>query len=341
MRVAKLAVDQTGGLILGLVIGAVLFFGGFILATQVMDAGATHDANDNIHACINRYTTQARIMTPGQAPNCTPYETLVEWAASGTVIDIEARVTALEAQVPDCMSDIGGDAVFSGCNVQIVNGTGSTNTTNSKGNLIVGYNENPLNNPQTGSHNIVVGLDHTFTAYGGFIAGFPNTLSNDFASVTGGTGNTASGLRSTVSGGNGNTASGVESSVSGGLSNVANANQSSVSGGQSNIASGGASSVSGGQNNQATNANASVSGGNMNTASGGNSSVTGGQMNTASGTNAAVNGGVSNQAQNGNSTVSGGNTNIANNNNSTVSGGQNRTSTSANDWTGGGLNQPN
>jgi hypothetical protein len=37
------------------------------------------------------------------------------------------------------------------------------------------------------------GIDHSYSSYGGFVAGFGNTLSGSFASVSGGSGNTASG----------------------------------------------------------------------------------------------------------------------------------------------------
>ena len=310
MRVVRLALDQTGGLVLGLVIGAVLFFGGFFAATRVMDTGATHGGSPNIHACVSAYTNNARIMLPGQPPICNFGEYLVEWAGPGAVDVLDARLTALENQVPDCLSDVGGDAVFSGCNVEINNGVGTTSTANGSGNLIVGYNANSQNYARSGSHNVVVGDDHGYSQYGGIVAGLANQILGPWSTVTGGQNNSATKLAS------------------------------SVSGGQNNTASGGASSVSGGQSNQATHANASVSGGNQNTAGAGNASVTGGTNNTASGTNSSVNGGLNNQALNGNSTVSGGNTNIAQHNNATVAGGMNRVTPVANGWVIGPFNGP-
>jgi hypothetical protein len=132
---------------------------------------------------------------------------------------------------------------FSGINVQVVSGSGATSgTVNGKGNLIVGYNGNTAAFPQTGSHNIIIGDDHSYTSYGGFVAGFENSITAPGASVSGGTNNIASGFQSSISGGECNLAgpgpapsclifhSGVVS-VSGGLRNTASGDHASVSGG--------------------------------------------------------------------------------------------------------------
>ena len=93
---------------------------------------------------------------------------------------------------------------FEGVNVQIVNGLGATNgdpdhpadeddcITNGVGNLIVGYNE-PVGGPtqRTGSHNLVVGLGHSYTGVGGQVVGYGNGILAPYASVVGGSGNQA------------------------------------------------------------------------------------------------------------------------------------------------------
>jgi hypothetical protein len=134
---------------------------------------------------------------------------------------------------------------FSGCNVQIVNGAGKTATINGAGNLVIGYDENEVGAKQTGSHNLVLGEGQSFTSHGGLLAGLDNTVSNPFASVSGGQANNATGGAASVSGGFANKASGSLSSVSGGNSNGASGEQSSVSGGELNTASGVASSILG------------------------------------------------------------------------------------------------
>jgi hypothetical protein len=131
--------------------------------------------------------------------------------------------------------------------LHIVNGLGSTDCTdeqpepepipdcpNGLGNLIVGYNEPRAfaENVRTGSHNVVVGSQHNFSRFGGLVVGNFNTISGDFASVSGGLGNTASGEFSSVSGGAGNMASGFAASVSGGQENTVSGEFSSVSGGE-------------------------------------------------------------------------------------------------------------
>jgi hypothetical protein len=185
-------------------------------------------------------------------------------------------ITVLNTTFAD-VSRVGSLLTFSGMNVRVVDGSGTTEgAVNGLGNLIVGYNENPIAATRTGSHNLVVGIDHEYTSYGGMVIGKRSTISAAFASVSGGWFNTASGTHSQVSGGYLNTASN---------------NISSVSGGWGNTASGSASSVSGGRNNTANSFESSVSGGWGNTASGPDSSVTGGQGNTASADYSSISGG--------------------------------------------------
>ena len=93
--------------------------------------------------------------------------------------------------MPDCLSAPEEHlALFSGCNVQIVNGEGDTETTNELGNLIVGYNKNEFGASRSGSHNLVVGDHHEYSSFGGFVAGVANTIVGQYASVSGGEGNT-------------------------------------------------------------------------------------------------------------------------------------------------------
>ncbi len=225
---------------------------------------------------------------------------------------------------------------FDGVNVHVRNGAGSQSEINGTGNLIVGYDEvsaEDLN--QTGSHNLVVGADHSYTSHGGAVFGSGNSISSPYATVTGGQSNTASGDFSSVSGGERNEASGNYSSVSGGDSNMANGDFSSVSGGERNEANGNYSSVSGGRQNTASANNSSVSGGWNNEASGLHSSVSGGFTNVASGDQASVCGGQTNTASGDFSSVSGGEGNEASGNSTSVSGGLNRSLSSDHHWRAG------
>jgi len=99
---------------------------------------------------------------------------------------------------------------LSGYNMQIVNGTGSTNSTSGLGNLLIGYNALRSQHgidARTGSHNLILGDFNNYTSYGRLVAGYENTISGAYAVVSGGGDNTASGQYSSVSGGNNNTQS--------------------------------------------------------------------------------------------------------------------------------------
>ncbi|HZF22680.1 MAG TPA: hypothetical protein VE030_04335 [Burkholderiales bacterium] len=178
----------------------------------------------------------------------------------------------------------GPHIIFSGANVHVRSGSGSThdnNTLTGLGNLIVGYDEQQTEAvSRTGSHNLIVGGQHSFTKHGGLAAGAANTLDGVSAF--------AAGVR--------NVASGNFSSVTGGTGNQALASADTVSGGANNVASGGSSSISGGQENQTVAVASSVSGGHQNTANGLYASVTGGFTNTAAGEASSVAGGQGNVA---------------------------------------------
>ena len=180
---------------------------------------------------------------------------------SGTAADtppgaMGARMATLEDKLSTLAFDAtANEVVISGANLRIVNGLGATGTTNGLGNLIVGYNEprgGGFPDTRTGSHTVVVGMQHNFSRFGGIVVGYYNEISGSWASVSGGAGNTASGELASVSNGFLNIASGYGSSVSGGSQHIASGYGSSVSGGNVNTASGDWSSVSGGAQNTAS-----------------------------------------------------------------------------------------
>lgn len=153
-------------------------------------------------------------------------------------------------------------AVFRGVNVQVVNGTGDTQTANGLGNLIVGYNRARAGTPvcsvgyfatepecaarggrwaashKSGSHNIVGGDFNSYSLWGGLLLGTQNAINAPFSVVTAGSGNVASGDLSSISGGSFNTSSAMYGSVAGGLNNSARGEFSSVGGGSSRLATG-------------------------------------------------------------------------------------------------------
>ena len=275
----------------------------------------------------------------------------------GVVGDLLTRLACVSRQTGEINGVSGPHLLITGCNVHIRSGSGMTGDTTNLGNLIIGYNE-PRNTTdttnRTGSHTLIIGPEHQFTASGGLLAGYRSTVTADFASVSGGRDNTASGnaasvsggvtnaasgFVASVSGGTSNTASGDAASVSGGAGNMASGPQASVSGGELNTASGDFASVSGGQSNTASGFVASVSGGRQNTASGNVASVSGGALNTASANDASVSGGGANTASGAIASVSGGELNTASGFAASVSGGKSRAASGTDDWVAGGLFQ--
>lgn len=222
---------------------------------------------------------------------------------------------------------------LTGVNLQIVNGLNATNgnpsdrssttsfAVNGVGNLIVGYNESRDLTQRTGSHNLIVGTNNQFTAFGGIVAGYQNTMAGPWSAVTGGRNNVSASAYSSVSGGRTNVAAGESSAVNGGVSNRAIGAESSVCGGAANRAYGVVASVSGGRNNEARGTYSSVSGGRANMANGLHASISGGQSNQADGDFAIVCGGSTNVAAGNWSTVAGGTNNAANATTSCISGG--------------------
>lgn len=281
---------------------------------------------------------------------------------------LDPATLGFQPAVP-CLSQEGTEVTFSGCNVHIENGMGATGTTNGLGNLFVGYNEDtgnysdqPLD--RSGSHNLVVGEDHTFPNFGGVVAGQGNRIMGRRVSVLGGSGNTAGGDNTVVSGGKSNLADGSWAAVSGGEGNWAGGHKSSICGGDHGQAFGEFSTVTGGGENIASGKWASVTGGGGNVASGVGASVTGGTVNTASGSGGAtVSGGSNNVAAGHYSAISGGQANLTTgmfasvtgglNNHAggpidtpdgqwaTVSGGYQRSAVSEKSWTAGSLFEPN
>jgi hypothetical protein len=208
----------------------------------------------------------------------------------------------------------------SGANVQIVSGAGKTEAAvNGEGNLVIGYDEGVRE--QTGSHNLILGTEQSFTSFGGILGGYKNAVTAPYASVSGGYGSTASAELSSVSGGQENKATQREASVSGGFNNTASALFASVSGGGFNTAGALSASVSGGVSNTASAQYASVSGGHANEATAEQASVSGGYKNTASGNWASVSGGLANKASGQIASVSGGDQNTASGEDASVSGG--------------------
>ena len=137
----------------------------------------------------------------------------------GAVSDTEDVVAYAEDLFTYLTVDTSDDSVvFSGVNVFVNSGSGSTDgTVNGLGNLIVGYNEQGSSDFSTGSHNLIVGRSHSYSSYGGVLFGYNNVVTGTYSSVLGGLDNEVSGEDSAILGGAGNEVSGNSSTVYGGI----------------------------------------------------------------------------------------------------------------------------
>jgi hypothetical protein len=277
----------------------------------------------------------------------------------GTCADVIALIDELEDRILQLETILSGvsrpdseNIYFDAMNVHIRNGTGNTDQppiTNGLGNLIVGYNEAAAGETpdRTGSHNVVVGWEHSYAGYAGIAVGRKHSIGSRCSSAIGGYDNNADGWYATAVGGTANTATGSWSLASGGRNNVAGSGYSLAAGGGGesvtdgnealsnySVVLGGAQNsagisatnginavVSGGAANEATAQFSSISGGEENTTSGAHSSILGGYNNTASGNWTCVSGGQSNAASGDYASISGGNNNSATGNSASVSGG--------------------
>ena len=196
--------------------------------------------------------------------------TTLQARTDGLRKELDAAYRAIRALQANSILDLNGyvsfdnsggypTALFNGINLQVVNGTGSTQSTNGLGNIIVGYNRPRTTAPlcslgyyeteaectarggawarshKSGSHNLVVGDYNSYSSWGGAVFGLENAIGAPYATITGGAGNRALGDLSSVAAGSLNTADGMYGSVGGGLSNAASGAFSTVGGGSGRI----------------------------------------------------------------------------------------------------------
>lgn len=110
---------------------------------------------------------------------------IVTLAAAAPLPDQVDFLAALEDNVTITTNAFGGeDVVFSGVNVFIQSGSGSTDgAVNGLGNLTLGYNELGYYytaSDRTGSHNLIVGEANTYVGYGGIVSGFGNYVGGSY-----------------------------------------------------------------------------------------------------------------------------------------------------------------
>lgn len=150
--------------------------------------------------------------------NVTSLNTTVAGIAANPVLTLSWLPTYLSLDSKAENGLAGPNIVFQKCNVH-VKSSSSESDTSGLGNLIVGWDDNPVNTPsgyRSGSNNLICGDGNSFTSWGCFAAGCFSTVSNTGASVSGGYGNQATAAFASVSGGEGNQVTAYDASVSGG-----------------------------------------------------------------------------------------------------------------------------
>jgi hypothetical protein len=248
---------------------------GVVLAFAALSMKAIEArAEAAIRLCVPETAGKA-VTSDGLKVTCAKEEKAVELPGPTEL----ATLTSIMPDITYVAKGVGGKPTiqFKGVNVQIVSGSGSTyGPVNGEGNLVIGYDEGKLT--QTGSHNLVLGTDQSFTSYGGLLAGSSNTITEPYASVTGGRENTVSREWGSITGGVLNNVKADGASVSGGSENTVENNNASISGGSDNRVEGEDSSISGGYGNfiKLPGNWASITGGYKNKTDGEDSAILGG-----------------------------------------------------------------
>ncbi|MEM1008243.1 MAG: hypothetical protein AAGJ35_04505, partial [Myxococcota bacterium] len=148
-------------------------------------------------------------------------------------------------------------------NLHVVNGTGNTTANNRFGNVLIGYNRNAAST--TGSHNLLIGDQNSYSSYGGLALGSSNRLIGPYSMAVGnrntasiyaiatGANNAAIVPYATSIGGSNNTSNVTYGSIFGGYENRVEFNpHATVVGGRRNFARGRYSAIVGGFNNIAS-----------------------------------------------------------------------------------------
>lgn len=261
---------------------------------------------------------------------------------------------------------------FEGVNVQIVNGSGTTESANGLGNLLVGYSEAGKTANRTGSHNLVLGPGNDYESWGGVVSGSGNALRAPHSTALSSSSSTVEG----PGGGHNVVLAGFFSKVAGGYNTISSTDSSEIGtagfctitgswysriiescmyshivGGQSNTIRrySDESTIIGGEGHTVDSAGiATIVGGTSNTATSGATSglLVGGRNNTVGGSGELLGpvivGGEGNSIpRNDYGTIVGGQQNIVSGDYAVVGGGRRRSATGTHDWVAGALFQDN
>lgn len=191
------------------------------LAAAELDLADANQVIATLETASTDHETRVDTLETASADHETRVDTLETTATShGTSLTaLQTKTAAISTATIDTHPAV----VFTGVNVYVQSGSGQTfGAATGRGNLVIGYNElRGSGDVRTGSHNLIVGTQHNYASYGGFVAGVFNEVSAPWATVSGGVANIASGDLSSISGGESNAASAQGSSISGGFGRTA------------------------------------------------------------------------------------------------------------------------
>lgn len=241
------------------------------------------------------------------------------------IASLQATISNLQSELagrPDMsalnnvVSVSGSDVVFTGVNLHLRNGSGSTESANGNGNLVIGYNEsrsNPVDNIRSGSHNLILGQLNNYSATGSVISGTANSVTGNHSVMLATESSNITTTGAAVIGGNSHTVDAYGGAVFGGQGGTITtiANNSVILGGSGNRAEDQVTALMGGAGNTANFIFSSAVGGNNNTSSGLHSITLGGQSNLSSGNYAVSSGGRNNESSDNYSSTLGGEDNRA------------------------------
>ena len=271
-------------------------------------------------------------------------DTLADLAERVAIIEGDYLTSADSSSLPTALAAFNNylsvntsdhSITFSGANLFVDNGTGSTESVNGLGNVVIGYGENSGVEDQSGSHNLTLGTYNSWPSYGAIVSGVSNRATAHAAAiggvhneVDGPYGAAIAGYYVSVSGSASGSVGGYNNDLSGSYAAAIAGQTSSITGSYSAVLGGSYGSTSasytaviGGYDNSAAYSYAAVLGGYGNTADGSYSTAVGGYDNNASSSIAAVFGGDGNVASGSYAVILGGNGNVASSSYAAVFGG--------------------
>lgn len=199
-----------------------------ILLEKFIDQSITRD--EELKEALSKKADISMVLTKNKNE-----ESKVSVEDSQTLNILQSKIEELELKLARLQFILNGvtrkknEIYFNNINLHVINGSGSTESSNGTGNIVVGYNEG---GNVSGSHNIVVGKNNGVFSYGGIVTGNKNRVEGEYGAAIGGNKNLVTKAYGIAVGGEGNKALGKFSTVAGGEKNSAKGDFSIIAGGK-------------------------------------------------------------------------------------------------------------